>query len=165
MSPAQILMLVSLGAFWGASTPLYRLMGDVHVPITHIVFLTGAGVGAGLALICLLTGRRFLDRRLISYGLGCGLLLNVPSALSLFFARNLPVSIYATVISTSPFWTYGLSLALARARPHPLRLLALATGFAASAILTLTRSAGGTEAAPWHVAASFIVPMLWAFYN
>jgi drug/metabolite transporter (DMT)-like permease len=165
MSFPQILLLLGLGAFWGASTPLYRLMGDAHVPITHIIFLIGSGVGIGLALICIATGRRFLDPRLVSYGLGCGILSNLPSALSLFFARNLPVSIYATVISTSPFWTYGLSLILARTAPRPLRLLALLAGFAASAILIATQSAGGGDARPWLVAASFVVPMIWAGYN
>ncbi len=96
--------LVALGLFWGLSPSLYKLMGEMHIPITHIVVFTGLGVGFGL--LATIRGPILLTRPLLFYGLGCGALLNIPFALSLEFPRHMPASDFALIVSTFPLFNY-----------------------------------------------------------
>ena len=162
-----LLNLTGLGLFWGLSPALYRLLGEAHVPVSHIIVLTGAGVALGLALLQLVRrGQLLIDRRVLAYGLGCGLLLNIPFALSLWFARHLPVSTYAVVVSTAPLWTYAVALLSGREGPSPWRFGALGLGFLASLALIVTRETDPARSVTAGlVAASFAVPMLYAAYN
>ncbi len=111
MPSANLIGIVALGLFWGLSPTLYRLMGDARVPITHIIFITGIGVGLGLAVLQRIRGGRLqLNRATLLYGLGCGILLNVPFATSLYFSRHLPVTVYSLIAATSPLMTFLLGI-------------------------------------------------------
>lgn len=167
MSPlVQILSVLGLGLFWGLSPTFYRLMGDEGIPITHIIVMSGTGVGLGLATLNWARGVGFrVDRRSAVYGLVCGLLLNLPFALSLFVARKLPVSLFAVITSTSPFWSYGLALLMGREGLSLLRVLALAAGFLSSAVLILGRGGfEGSGSTIWALVA-FGPAVLYAIYN
>ena len=93
---------VLLGAFWGLSPSIYKVLGPAGIPITYIIVLSGIGVGLA---ICgrILAGHNAIDRRLIAYGLGCGALLNIPFSLQIVFAAHLPAAVLAIVFSTAPF--------------------------------------------------------------
>jgi drug/metabolite transporter (DMT)-like permease len=112
---AQVLAIVGLGAFWGISPILYKLMANKCIPVSHIVVLSGLGVGSGLAVIRLLTtGRLGFARAEALYGLGCGLLLNGPFAMGLWLTGRLPVTVFAVISSMAPFCSYGLALMFRR---------------------------------------------------
>ncbi|MFO1170537.1 MAG: DMT family transporter [Hyphomicrobiaceae bacterium] len=137
---AQVLAIVGLGAFWGISPTFYKLMANEHIPVSHIIVFSGIGVGTGLGFLrWLTTGRKGFTRAEILYGLGCGLLQNVPFAMGLWLAKYLPVTVFAVISSMAPFCSYALALALRREGASQLRILALFVGFASSATLILTR--------------------------
>ncbi len=158
-----IAALVALGLFWGLSPSLYKLMGEMGIPISHIVVFTGAGVGLGL--LASIGGRVYITRALVLYGLGCGALLNIPFALSLQFPRHMPATDFALIVSTFPLFNYMVSLAIGRERLTLKRSLAMAAGFVASAILILGEDADGGSRLTWWTAGAFSVPFLYTFYN
>ncbi len=163
---AQVLAIVGLGAFWGISPTFYKLMANEGIPVTHIVVLSGLGVGTGLALLrWLTTGRIGFTRAEMLYGLGCGLLLNGPFAMGLWLAKYLPVTVFAVISSMAPFCSYGLALIFRREGASTLRILALAVGFLSSATIILTRpDATGLSMSSWTLLA--LVPtVLYAFYG
>ncbi|MEZ5926187.1 MAG: DMT family transporter [Hyphomicrobiaceae bacterium] len=163
---AQILAIVGLGAFWGISPTFYKLMAREGIPVSHVVVLSGLGVGSGLALLrWLTTGRLGFTRAEALYGLGCGLLLNVPFAMGLWLARYLPVTVFAVISSMAPFCSYGLALLFRREGPSTLRLFALAAGFLSSATLIVTRpEASDLSVSGWTLLA-LLPTVLYAFYG
>ena len=44
-SPRHLFYFLSLGLFWGISPSLYRHWGVLGIPVSHVIFLTGMGVG------------------------------------------------------------------------------------------------------------------------
>lgn len=162
----QTLFVLGLGLFWGLSPALNRMLGDYGIPITHILVASGFGVGAGLLLMQLLGGGRpQINRQTILYGLGCGILLNIPWSFSLTVVRHVPVTLYAVVISTSPFWTYAVAMMIGRDRASAWRLAALIVGFVSSAVLIVSRPEASVGELSFWVLAAFVSPMLFAFYN
>jgi drug/metabolite transporter (DMT)-like permease len=155
--------LVALGLFWGLSPSLYKLMGEMHIPISHIVMFTSVGVGIGLLMT--IRGPILLTRSLLFYGLGCGALLNIPFALSLEFPRHMPASDFALIISTFPLFNYLVSLVIGRERLTLARTLAMAFGFTASALLIIGNDANGEARLTGWTIAAFSVPFLYTFYN
>jgi drug/metabolite transporter (DMT)-like permease len=162
---AHVLWFILLGAFWGLSPSLYKLMGEAGLPITHIIVYTGIGVGAVLAAIPLARRRFVLTRELVLYGLGCATLLNVPFALSLFFSRHVAATEYGLIVSTAPMWNYLLALATRRESAVLMKLLAVGAGFLSSAVLILTRGNTQEGELSWWVIGAFCVPIVYSFYN
>jgi drug/metabolite transporter (DMT)-like permease len=158
---------VLLGAFWGLSPSIYKVLAPAGMPISHIIVLTGIGVGIGLA-ICgrILAGHSNVSRRLVLYGLGCGLLLNIPFSLQIVFASHVPAAELAIVFSTSPFCNYALALLMRRDRLKTHKVLALLAGFASSLVLVVTRQhAGGFGGFSGWTLAAFSCPILFSLYN
>jgi drug/metabolite transporter (DMT)-like permease len=176
MTPlTQLLFVLGLGAFWGFSPALNKIMGDHGLPVTHILVLSGFGVGLGLLALQRLMGNRLqLNRQIAVYGICCAVLLNVPWFGSLTVVRHVPVTVSAVIISTSPLWTYALAVLLRRERATSLRLLALCVGFLSSLVVILTRddlrvadvdaSFGGFGINGW-VLVAMTLPILYAIYN
>jgi drug/metabolite transporter (DMT)-like permease len=162
--PVHLLWFITLGCFWGLTPSLYKLMGEHHLPISHIIVYTGLIVGVALALPPLAKRRLLLSREVMFYGLGCAALLNVPFAMSLFFSRQVAATEYALIVSTAPFWNYILALATGREIAHPRRVGGLLAGFASSAVLILSRGGLGGSDLLWVVAA-FAVPIIYSAYN
>jgi drug/metabolite transporter (DMT)-like permease len=163
---AETAGLSALGLFWGLSPAMSRLMGEAGLPVSHVLVFTGFVVGIGLEILRRLQGgRALIPARVWLYGLGCGVLINIPFTGSLYFARVLPVATYALILSTAPFLSYALALATGRERPEPLRLCALVTGFSASALLILTRVDDGSGNDFWLLLACFFVPAFYALYH
>jgi drug/metabolite transporter (DMT)-like permease len=157
---------VLLGAFWGLSPSIYKVLGPAGMPVTHIIVLSGIGVGVGLA-ICgrILAGHNAIGTRLIAYGLGCGALLNIPFSLQIVFAAHMPAAVLAIVFSTAPFCNYALALVTGRDRLQPHRVLALLAGLASSIVLVVTRDNAGLGTFSYWTLASFSCPVLFAVYN
>lgn len=161
-----VLYFVLLGAFWGLSPSIYKVLGPAGMPISHIIVLTGIGVGIGLAACGrLLMGHNGVSRRLLFYGLGCGTLLNIPFALQIMFAAHVPAAVLAIVFSTAPFCNYILALATGHDRLRRHRVLALLAGFASSIVLVVTRDRTGIGGFSLWTLAAFSCPILFAVYN
>jgi drug/metabolite transporter (DMT)-like permease len=163
---AQVLAIIGLGAFWGISPTFYKLMANEGIPVSHIIVISGIGVGTGLGVLrWLMTGRLTFTRAELLYGLGCGLLQNVPFAMALWLAKYLPVTVFAVISSMAPFCSYALALAFRREGASRLRILALVVGFASSATLILTReTATDLSLTSWTLLA-LIPTALYAVYG
>ena len=165
-SPRHLGLFVTLGLFWGISPSLYRHWGVLGVPVSHIIFLTGFGVAAALAAICQLRGIDWIGgKRLHVFGLGCATLMNVPFALGLFFARHVPPTELALIISTAPIVNYLVALVTRRENAAPRRLLAILLGFLSTAILVITREGMLSGEVSWWLIAAFSLPVLYSAYN
>lgn len=165
-SPRHLLYFIALGLFWGISPSLYRHWGILGMPVSHVILLTGFGVGLALAAICQARGIDwFGGRRLQLFGLGCALLMGVPFGLGLFFARHVPATELALIISTAPIVNYLVALATRRENAAPRRLAAIMLGFVSTAILVLTRKGMLSGEFSWWLIAAFSLPVLYSAYN
>ena len=157
---------VALGLFWGLSPSLYRAMGAASVPVSHIIAYSGMGVGLALAAVAWAkTGRVDTSRRVLLYGLGCAALMNIPFGAGLFFARHVPTTELALIMSTAPFFNYAVALLTGRESAAPRRLIAVAAGFLSSAVLVLTRQGTMSGQVSWWMIAAFSSPVMYTAYN
>lgn len=165
-SPRHLGLFLCLGLFWGISPSLYRHWGVLGMPVTHVIFLTGIGVGVVLALICQLRGIDWIGgTRLQLFGLGCAILMNVPFGLGLVFARHVPPTELALIISTAPIVNYLVALATGRENAAARRLFAIMLGFLSTAILVVTRQGMLSGTVSWWLIAAFSLPILYSAYN
>jgi drug/metabolite transporter (DMT)-like permease len=165
-SPRHLSYFLALGLFWGISPSLYRHWGVIGVPVSHVILLTGFLVGLALAAICQLRGIDWIGgKRLQLFGLGCALLMGVPFGMGLFFARHVPATELALIISTAPIVNYLVALATGRENAAPRRLAAILLGFVSTAILVITREGMLSGEVSWWLIASFSLPVLYSAYN
>ena len=165
-SPRHLLYFLALGLFWGISPSLYRHWGILGVPVSHVIAFTGFGVGAVLAVICQVRGIDWIGgRKLQLFGLGCAVLMVVPFALGLVFARHVPATELALIISTAPIVNYLVALLSGRENAAPRRLAAIMLGFVSTAILVVTREGMVSGKVSWWLIAAFSLPLLYAAYN
>ena len=165
-SPRHLAFFVSLGLFWGISPSLYRHWGVLGMPVSPVIVFTGIGVGIALALICQLRGIDWLGgRRLQFFGLGCAVLMNIPFGLGLIFARHVPPTELALIISMSPIVNYLVALLTGRENAAARRLLAILLGFTSTAILVVTREGMLSGAVSWWLVGAFSLPLLYSAYN
>ncbi len=136
------------------------------MPITHTIFYTGIGVG--LIMFCMAlyrTGLRNFDKRLVYYGLGCALLMNIPFGLNLYLAGFVPPTELAIIITMSPFFNYLLAMVTKHESSSPRKLLAIFFGFVSTLILILSRQGTLTGSVSWPLIASISIPLLYCAYN
>ncbi|WP_373503099.1 DMT family transporter [Aestuariivirga sp.] len=157
---------VALGLFWGLSPSLYKAMAESHVPISHVIAYSGLGVGLALSIVALVSTKRLdLGRQVMFYGLGCAVLMNVPFGLGLVYARHVPTTELALIMSTAPFFNYLVALLTGRENASSRRLMAVGAGFLSSAILVLSREGTLAGQFSWWMLAAFSSPMLYTLYN
>ena len=89
----------------------------------------------------------------------------MPFALGLFFARHVPPTELALIISTAPIVNYLVALATRRENAAPRRLLAILLGFLSTAILVITREGMLSGEVSWWLIAAFSLPVLYSAYN
>lgn len=161
----HLVWFLSLGLFWGVSPSLYKYWGDIGMPASHVIVLTGAGVALVLAY---LAKRRHgvleMGREMQFYGLGCAILINIPFALGIVIARHVPPTELALAISTSPLVNYAVALATGRSSATPKRLMAILLGIISSASLILSREGGFTAGLSGWLGLTFTMPFLYAAY-
>ena len=163
---AQVLAIVGLGTFWGVSPTFYKLMANEGIPVSHIIVISGIGVGTGLGLLRWLTTGRFrFTRAELMFGFGCGLLQNVPFAMGLWLAKYLPVTVFAVISSMAPFCSYGLALLFRREAASRMRILALVVGFTSSATLIVTRPEAANLAISGWTLLAILPTALYAVYG
>ena len=162
----QSASILGLGAFWACSPIVYRFLGEAGVPIVHVIFLTGFGLGLGLGAFHLISGGSgALSWPNIRFGLGLGVFMNTGFALGLYFAPRVPVSLLNIIVATSPMSTYGVSLLLGRERPDAARIAALVLGLGACALCIFTRQGAAGGSFSWLAFASFSIPLTYTVYN
>ena len=162
----HLAFFIALGLFWGLSQPLYRAMADRNVPPSHVIFYTGIMVGLGLMAFARVQGKRIhITRQVSIFGLVCAILMNIPFGLGLFLIRHVPPTDMALIVSTAPLFNYVLALVLGEQQPVPRKVLALAAGFAASAVIILGREGSLSGNLNWWTLVAFITPTLYAVYN
>ena len=165
-SPRHLSYFLLLGLFWGVSPSLYRHWGVLGMPVSHVIFLTGTGVGLVLAVICQIRGIDWIGgKRLQLFGLGCAVLMNIPFGMGLFFARHVPATELALIISTAPIVNYLMALATGRENAAARRLLAILLGFLSTAILVITRKGMLSGEVSWWLIGAFSLPVLYSVYN
>ncbi|MFO1033640.1 MAG: DMT family transporter [Hyphomicrobiales bacterium] len=161
----HLIHFVALGLFWGASPSFYGYWGQAGVPASHVIGYTGIGLALALAAAnAMARGGWGETRSLMRYGFICAFLMNMPFAWSITLGLHVPPPELALVFSTSPIVNFALGVAMGRDRASLRRVLAILLGFAASAILVVSRQhvSGGFS---WWLVAAFINPFLWAAYN
>jgi drug/metabolite transporter (DMT)-like permease len=117
-------------------------------------------------VICQVRGIDWIGgTRLQLFGLGCAILMGVPFAAGLFFARHVPATELALIISTAPIVNYLVALATGRENAAPRRLAAILLGFVSTAILVITRKGMLSGEVSWWLIAAFSLPVLYSAYN
>ncbi len=165
-TPNHFLYFMLLGLFWGVSPSVYKHLSSIHMPVTHTIFYTGIGVGLIMfCMACYRTGFRNFDRRLVYYGFGCALLMNIPFGLNLYLAGFVPPTELAIIITMSPFFNYVLALVTRHENSSPRKLLAIAFGFVSTLILILSRQGTLSGSISWPLIASISIPILYCAYN
>jgi drug/metabolite transporter (DMT)-like permease len=155
-----------LGLFWGVSPSFYKYLADIHMPVLHTIFYTGFLVGIIMLSVALKrSGLRGIDPRLIAYGLGCAILLNIPFGINLLMAGHVPPTELSIVITTSPFFGYIAAVILGHEIVTPRKLLAIAFGFTSTVTLILSRQGTLSGHVSWPLIASFSIPILYCGYN
>lgn len=165
-SPNHFLYFMLLGLFWGVSPSVYKHLSAVNMPVTHTIFYTGIGVGLiMLAIAAYRTGLRKLDIRLVYYGLGCAVLMNIPFGLNLYLAGFVPPTELAIIITMSPFFNYLIALVTGNENSSSRKLLAIFFGFISTLILILSREGTLAGAISWPLIFSIFIPLLYCAYN
>jgi drug/metabolite transporter (DMT)-like permease len=165
-SPNHFLYFMLLGLFWGISPSLYKHLSGINMPVTHTIFYTGIGVGLiMLSMSVYRSGFQQLDRRLIIYGLGCAILMNIPFGLNLYLAGFVPPTELAIIITMSPFFNYLIALVTGHENSSFRKLLAILFGFVSTLILILSRDGTLTGSISWPLIYSISIPLLYCAYN
>ena len=109
----SLILLLSLGAMWGAITVMAKFITMAGVPALGYAFWQTFGAGIILLLVSLARGKPApLGRTYLRYYLVVGAIGSAIPTTNLFYAlSNLPAGIVALVITTVPLFTYMLSLA------------------------------------------------------
>jgi drug/metabolite transporter (DMT)-like permease len=165
-SSNHFLYFMLLGLFWGVSPSLYKHLSAIHMPVTHTIFYTGLGVGVIMLIMALYrSGTAKLDKRLVYYGLGCAVLMNIPFGLNLYLAGFVPPTELAIIITMSPFFNYLIALVTGSENSSARKLAAIFFGFISTLILILSREGTLTGHMSWPLIASISIPLLYCAYN
>lgn len=165
-SPRHFSYFMLLGLFWGISPALYKHLANVGMPLSHTIFITGIGVGGLMwGLSAWKNGTWKMSAPILRYGAACAFLMNVPFAINLYLAAYVPPTELSIIITTSPFFSYLLALVTGWEEATKRRLLAIATGFASTLVLILSRDGMLQGQISWWLVASLSVPILYTLYN
>lgn len=165
-SSNHFLNFMLLGLFWGISPSFYKHLSEINMSETHTIFWTGMAVGFIMLCMSLYrTGIGGIDKRLIIYGFGCALLMNIPFGLNLYLAGFVPPTELAIIITMSPFFNYLAAVISRNENSSPRKLLAIFLGFLSTLVLILTRQGTLTGSISWPLVFSISIPILYCAYN
>ena len=125
-------------------------------------------MAVGFIMLCMSlyrTGIGGIDKRLIIYGFGCALLMNIPFGLNLYLAGFVPPTELAIIITMSPFFNYLAAVISRNENSSPRKLLAIFLGFLSTLVLILTRQGTLTGSISWPLVFSISIPILYCAYN
>ncbi|WP_068304856.1 DMT family transporter [Pararhodobacter sp. CCB-MM2] len=137
--PGAYLILLAIGAAWGISAPMIKVATGAGLAPLMIVFWQALIASVVLGAVLLATGQirrmRWSGAHLRLYA-AVGLLgMALPSIASYSATRHLPSGVISIVISLVPVFALPLALGLGTERFQPRRLLGVASGAAAMALL------------------------------
>ena len=165
-SSNHFLNFMLLGLFWGISPSFYKHLSEINMSETHTIFWTGMAVGFIMLCMSLYrTGIGGIDKRLIIYGFGCALLMNIPFGLNLYLAGFVPPTELAIIITMSPFFNYLAAVISRNENSSPRKLLAIFLGFLSTLVLILMRQGTLTGSISWPLVFSISIPILYCAYN
>jgi len=131
------LIILFSGSTWGITFSLAKIATDLGA---HPLGLTlWQGVLGGAAVFIFNLARRVsipLGRSYLFFYLVCGLLgTAVPSTLFFYAADNLPAGVLSIVVALVPIMSFAVAVPLGLDRPTVLRLVGVALGFVAIAMM------------------------------
>ncbi len=155
-----------LGMFWAVSPSVYKHLADVKMPVSHTVMFSGLAVGTMMLCIVLVrSGLGSIDKRVVAYGFGCAVLLNIPFGLQLVMAGHVPATELSIVITLSPFFAFLIASAMNHERPTGRKLAAISLGFLSTLVLILSRQGTLSGHISWPLIISLLIPLLYSLYN
>ena len=152
--------------FWAVSPSVYKHLADVRMPVSHSVVMSGLAVGTIMLFIVILrSGFRSIDKRIVAYGFGCALLMNIPFGLQLTMAGHVPATELSIVITLSPFFAFLVASVMNHERPTGRKLVAISLGFLSTLVLILSRQGTLSGQISWPLIISLLIPLLYSVYN
>ncbi len=136
-------LLLVMGAAWGGAVNLAKLAVGYGGHPVGLALWQAVCAGTFLLAITALRGRRFsFAATVVRFNLVCGLIgLAIPAVGLFWAARHLPAGVVAMAFATMPLFTYGLAALFRVERVEAQRLLGVAVGLLAVALLVLPESA------------------------
>jgi drug/metabolite transporter (DMT)-like permease len=162
-----LVMLVGLGALWGANPSFSKAIVAEGVSPPSIVFWQTLGAGVILLLACTLRGIRVpVDRRALIYYAFIGwICIDLAYMTVIMVVRHIPVGTLAVITVLSPLLTYVFAIVMRLERPQILRVSGILVGLVGVGFLVLPRgSLPSPEAIPWALFA-LLVPTCFAVGN
>lgn len=158
-----LVLLIGVGAVWGLSFSLAKLVTQAGVRPLGLAFWHALGGVALLAPYCAFNRWPPLDRPHLRFFAVTGLLGSALPAVVLFAAApHLPAGVLAAVTALVPLITYGMALGFRIERYRARRAAGLALGLVAVGVITLpARSLPGPMMAGW-VLFALIAPLSYA---
>ena len=142
----------------------FKHLSEINMSETHTIFWTGMAVGFIMLCMSLYrTGIGGIDKRLIIYGFGCALLMNIPFGLNLYLAGFVPPTELAIIITMSPFFNYLAAVISRNENSSPRKLLAIFLGFLSTLVLILTRQGTLTGSISWPLVFSISTCLVFRF--
>ena len=158
MSPANFLLLVLLGAIWGASFLFTRIAVPALGP-AWLIAVRVAGGAVFLWLVALVLRRALAVRGNARHFLALGFLNTAfPFLLFAYAAQTLSASLLSILNSTAPMFGAAIGAVLFRQRPSWRVLTGLACGSAGVALLVLKDASAAQASAPMAVLAGLAAP-------
>ncbi|MGQ9424770.1 DMT family transporter [Gilvimarinus sp. F26214L] len=162
-----VILVFILGSLWGLHFSLIKIASESDLPPPLITVVTTLGVSLVYILIGLSRGRYpvFAPAPVVFYA-SCALLGYVlPIFVELFVARHMAAGLLTLIVSTTPVFTLVMALTAKTEPVSPKRMLGVAVGAGAAAMILLPRAFGTASAGFSWVALAFIVPLSYGIFH
>ena len=159
--------LLGAGVLWGVIPAISRVAMSGGASAIGLTLWQGLGGGGVLLAATLLRGRRLplSPRHIVFYGI-CGLTgTAVPTALIFAAAPRMPVGMLSMLIAAGPLITYAIAISLKIDRLSTVRLLGLALGMVAIALIVGPIDEVASFAVRIWVFLALLVPLCYAVEN
>lgn len=162
-----LIMLIVLGAFWGANPSYSKALAASQLSPAAVVFWQTFLAGAVLSLVCLVRGKPVpVTRRAIIYYLVIGLVGIDISYMTMVFVTKYVTAGYASVvILLSPVLTYVFATLFRLEKINPVRALGIAIGFMGAGLLVFPKGSLPTPDLLPIALMAFIIPTGFAVAN
>lgn len=160
-------LLLFLGANWGLSFSLAKFGQISGIPALGYAIWQSGGAGLVLLAICVFRGTLPpMSRTHVRYYLIAALTGQaIPIVNMLVVLKNVPVGVFAVLVTLSPLLTYGFAMLVGSERFSSRRFAGMMLGFAGALLILVPRSSlPSPDMAPW-VAMVLITPLFFAGSN
>ncbi len=162
-----LLLLLVLGAIWGANPAFSKALVTKGISPAAVVFWQTLGAGVLLSVVCL--ARRTpirLSRRAIIYYIVIGMVgIDLAYIMLVFSVHHLTVGYVSVLVLFSPLLTYVFAILLRIERINLLRGLGILVGFAGAGVLVIPEGSLPSSDLLGVALLAFIVPAGYATAN